>query len=272
MTDAAQKNIDSNQLASSVESPKINASNVQKSNVKTANRLSLNEIFFQFYVLIEEKKRIIQESNEDIIHVSIRNDLEKFLRMHANYSFKISNAFEKNSMDAIYAMASFADEEMLNFDWDGRAFWEKNLLEYVFFNTHIAGDEIFNKIDQLLQEANILSIDNAELYMNMLALGFQGKYIDDENKINEYRANLYKFVVHLKDNFMINNNVIFGNRHLITHQIKKYLPDPQLFMHYFIVFCMFFCFITTLIWIFETDSMDKLVTEIESILILNGDK
>ena len=47
--------------------------------------------------------------------------------------------------EAQYVMCALADEIFLHEDWDGRENWQ--LLEGRLFETHYAGEEVFNRID-----------------------------------------------------------------------------------------------------------------------------
>ncbi len=98
--------------------------------------------------------------------------------------------------EAIYIMAAVADETFVYLNWDGRDLWREKLLESYHFGTHIAGDEIFNKIDSLLEMHEQSSLDLATIYLSALSLGFQGKYRGDEGtaKIKEYREKLFRYI------------------------------------------------------------------------------
>lgn len=100
---------------------------------------------------------------------------------------------------AQYAMAALADEIFLNLDWPGREAWRQNLIEAKLFGTHRAGEEMFERIDELLRDRDGTS-GNAEIarvFISVLALGFQGRLRgrpDAEQEIETIRRRLYRFV------------------------------------------------------------------------------
>lgn len=100
--------------------------------------------------------------------------------------------------EALYIMVSLADEVFLSLDWQGRKYWEDNLLESRFFNTHDAGDLFFNNLDAFLSQRDPAKKDLGEVYLMALGLGFLGKYrgVNDYGDIRRYLRQLYTFVHH----------------------------------------------------------------------------
>jgi len=97
---------------------------------------------------------------------------------------------------AQYVMAALADEVFLNMPWQGRELWKSNLLEYKFFGTHVAGELLFEKIEDLLKDRDPALIEIAAVYLMALALGFRGKFKDkdDEGMLDYYRSQLFTFI------------------------------------------------------------------------------
>lgn len=98
---------------------------------------------------------------------------------------------------AQYAMAVLADEIFLNFEWPGREAWRHNLLESKLFGSHRAGEELFERIEQILRDRDNMYTELARVYLMVLALGFQGKYRgepDADVAIEAYRRRLFRFI------------------------------------------------------------------------------
>jgi type VI secretion system protein ImpK len=98
---------------------------------------------------------------------------------------------------AQYAMAALADETFLHLDWPGREAWRQNLLEARLFGSHRAGEELFARIEELLREPDTVLHELARLYLQVLALGFQGKFRgrpDAERELEAYRRRLFRFI------------------------------------------------------------------------------
>jgi len=98
---------------------------------------------------------------------------------------------------AQYAMAALADEVFLTLEWAGRDAWREHLLEAKFFATHRAGEEMFERIEDLLRDKDSLYAELGRVYLMVLALGFQGKYRgrpEGEEALQNYRKRLFRFV------------------------------------------------------------------------------
>jgi len=116
--------------------------------------------------------------------------------------------------DAQYAMAALADEVFSQTEWDGKAAWAEQGIEWQLYRTHGAEFEVFKRIDRLLKDApnTPVSRDLARVYLLVLAAGFQGKYrqFGLTRALAEYRQRLYEYT-HRGDALML------------------YAPDRQLF-------------------------------------------
>lgn len=95
--------------------------------------------------------------------------------------------------EAQYVMADLADEVFIHMEWEGKSTWP--LLESRLFQTHIAGEEIFARLDRLLQRRDPFYLDLAVVYFMALSLGFQGKYRGQEDRDRmEYRRQLFRTI------------------------------------------------------------------------------
>ncbi len=97
---------------------------------------------------------------------------------------------------AQYAMAALADEVFLTMSWTGRELWKSSLLEFKFFGTHVAGEMLFEKIEELLKDRDPAHIEIAAIYLMALSMGFRGKFKDkdDAGMLDYYRSQLFAFI------------------------------------------------------------------------------
>lgn len=105
--------------------------------------------------------------------------------------------FELESIaDARYLKAALADEMLLNMPWIGRETWTSHLLEAGLFRTSIAGERVFERIEEVLSGREPSRRDIARLYLFALALGFQGKYrgMEETARLAGLREELFQFV------------------------------------------------------------------------------
>ncbi|HYN20110.1 MAG TPA: DotU family type IV/VI secretion system protein [Thermoanaerobaculia bacterium] len=98
---------------------------------------------------------------------------------------------------AQYGMSALADEVFLHLDWPGREAWRSHLLESRLFGSHRAGDELFERVEELLHDRDNVYGELARVYLMVLALGFQGKYRghpEAERELESYRRRLFRFI------------------------------------------------------------------------------
>jgi type VI secretion system protein ImpK len=79
--------------------------------------------------------------------------------------------------EAQYVMVAMADEALLQLDWPGREAWARRPLEADSrFGTHVAGERVFDRLDEIAKNRVPVSGDLLSVYLAALSLGFQGRY------------------------------------------------------------------------------------------------
>jgi type IV/VI secretion system ImpK/VasF family protein len=57
--------------------------------------------------------------------------------------------------EALFAVCAWADEQIMNAQWDGVSeYWAQTLLQMEYFNTNLAGELFFERMDTLSLEAS----------------------------------------------------------------------------------------------------------------------
>lgn len=75
---------------------------------------------------------------------------------------------------ALFAVCVWADEQIMNAEWDGVSeIWSNTLLQKEFFNTNLGGELFYEKLDALFGDTMIAH----DVYALCLAQGFKGKYV-----------------------------------------------------------------------------------------------
>jgi type VI secretion system protein ImpK len=229
---------------------------------------SLKATFGAFCVDVFNARNFV-EQNKEIDYKNLHKSISIVLKRISENEKAPSN---KNSNDVSYAMAAIADEIFLNMEWEGKTYWEENMLEFRYFNTQIAGDEIFNKIDELLLKSDPLSIEKAEIYLKILSLGFKGKYrgSDDETVgIDFYRNRLFEFIEKNDRSVLLIGHRFFQKEYTYTMPTihRKLLPDASIVNYISAFFLFMFLVISSIVWMFETRDLRKLLIEISSIAL-----
>ena len=103
------------------------------------------------------------------------------------------HAFDINR-EAQYIMAALADEALLRIEWPGRDVWTSCLIEESLFQSRVAGDLFFDRLDELLRTRDPARIELSSIYLLALSLGFEGRYrgTDSAPRMESYRAALYR--------------------------------------------------------------------------------
>jgi len=77
--------------------------------------------------------------------------------------------------DSKYALAAFVDETVLRSQWTGKEQWADNPLQLHLFETYLAGEGFFEKLENLRARGES-AVEVLEIYYLCLALGFEGKF------------------------------------------------------------------------------------------------
>ncbi len=216
-----------------------------------------------YYEVLRQKERALrlsfpEEAIENSDLQSIVDDIQKKLRtllqdqaLKMEHSVGVGNSIYFR--DAQYVMVALADEIFLNLKWPGIKNWEKHLLEAQLFQTQIAGELFFKKLDALLESADPMREELASLYFMALSLGFRGQYyhVDDHQKIKHYLDHLYRLVQHRP------STLFHPGRSQLIHQCYDYtlteppgrgLPDNRLWALTLGGIFVFYIFVTYVVW------------------------
>jgi type VI secretion system protein ImpK len=144
---------------------------------------------------------------------SVRERLIAALRAQdAEFSHRVQGAVLRSYRETQYVMAALADEVFLQLQWSGAARWATRLIETEQFGTRCAGQEVFMRIDRLLERADPEDVELGAVYLTALALGFRGRYASrpDGGAIDRYMKLLYRF--------------IFAKNPDLTHPFRTLMP------------------------------------------------
>lgn len=86
-----------------------------------------------------------------------------------------------------YVMTGFADEVILSSSWNHAREWHDRLLEIEEFKTSVVGEKFFD----LLENEGYRDPELAELFFTCLALGFRGRYRNQEEKLSLIKGRAY---------------------------------------------------------------------------------
>ena len=167
---------------------------------------------------------------------------------------------------AQYAMAALADELFLNLDWHGRDAWRQNLIEGKLFGSHRAGEQLFDRIDELLHDRESGQTEIARVYLSVLALGFQGKYRgrpEADAELEVIRRRLYRFIFGRDPRVVRGREALMPQAYAATLERPRVeLPHLKPWLWAIAVIVIVWLAASHLAWIHTTGEIAPLVDEI----------
>ena len=239
-------------------------------NANKVSPFSLGEMFGNFCLKVFDAKKSAEDNKLNVdykaLHKSICSILKVSLQEERNSSSEV------DACEIIYVMAAVADEVFLNIEWSGKEYWEENMLEQQHFGTQIAGEKIFNKINDLIAEKESLSTEKAEAYLKALSLGFKGKYRgydNEQSEIDLYREKLFDFIQRNDNSIFLIGNRLFQKEYTYTIPTihRKLLPDAAIINYVCAFFVFMFLAISSVVWLFETRDLQLMLADISKIAL-----
>lgn len=102
--------------------------------------------------------------------------------------------FAKEDYDqARFAVCAWVDETILASNWDQKSKWQRELLQRIYFNTTEAGEEFFERLNNLGPHQK----EVREVYYLCLSLGFKGRYFKpgDDFMLDQLKTSNLKFLM-----------------------------------------------------------------------------
>lgn len=256
-----------------------------------SNRLSLTspmiENFHEFYNLVLRQKELAlragdvnepntqEENTEKEIRYPLVDKIQRrmviLLEEQSRQSAAQTGEFTRTHyQEALYAMVALADEIFLTLDWLGVKRWEHSLLESQFFHTQIAGELVFDKIEQMIANNDPMRVDLAVIYLMVLGLGFKGKYHgeEDQGKIALYRQQLYALIYrHPPPFYPTDQEHLIPDcyEHVLDSSAMQGLPEIRLWYYAFAAILTIYLFISTLLWYAVARDMNESINYIEQL-------
>ncbi len=174
---------------------------------------------------------------------------------------------------AEYVMAVLADEVLLHHvEWIGKDVWQYYLLEHRMFQSRIAGEEFFRRIDRLLQTSDPIYKDLATVYLLAIMLGFRGKYSggNDSGNIDFYRRQLFIFIFHGSPELKEETKKLFPDAylHTVAESGEKSIKAPQVAVWYLLLAALvvFYVLVSRIVWTNSTTDLEGITSRIERLL------
>lgn len=167
---------------------------------------TLVNLFLDGFIFVANTKKELQQGLQPTIgemQEKLSDLFDKFEEKNKNESVDSSSLRYSEDIyeTAKFAMAAFIDEMLFSSAWSFADDWMKVPLQKVLFNTVCAGQEFFDKLDEISGLGTREERDLAELFSYCIALGFQGAYYEDQEKLNFLMRSLYAKIVKHDDSY-----------------------------------------------------------------------
>lgn len=213
--------------------------------------------FFEEVTRAQARALQMRETDPDLASQNVSKYLENLIELQTLESKRDGNRFELESVnDARYLKAALADEILLNTPWIGRDCWTSHLLEAAMFRTSVAGERVFERIEELLSNREPSLRPIASLYLSSLALGFQGRYrgATDSGRFAGYRTELFQFVYQRRPDLSGRVRVLSETAYASTlsHLTPRKMPTLSRWTVVFILGLVSLLAISEILWLWQT--------------------
>lgn len=199
---------------------------------------------------------------------SIAHSLQEILeKQHAHVIHRGGEYALTLYRDVQYVMVALADEIFLSLPWSGKSLWEEKILEERVFHTHIAGERIFERIEDLLALHNADKDDLAKAYLFALSLGFKGKYMDDIASIETLKRRLFLLINHYHPRLTEPEYHLFTSAYseLLENDVIRMLPNARIWHAILYASLLTLMFISYIFWYGATHELESVAKQIVSI-------
>jgi len=207
--------------------------------------------------LVKARTRFMNALDGETAARNMSQHLLNLLEVQTLQSRRDSTRFElENIADARYLKAVLADELLLNTDWKGRENWTALLLESTLYRTNVAGDQVFQRIEQLLTDREPSRRSMARLYLFALAMGFQGRFrgTDAAARLRGYREELYEFVYQRRADLGGRDRVLTeaAYANTISHIAPRKLPTVSRWAVIFMLVAVSLLAVSEVLWLWQS--------------------
>lgn len=181
-------------------------------------------------------------------------------RRNAVQLLRVAGKPTDNYFEAQYVMAAFADDVFIHLNWEGKRAWTSNLLEAALFQSHIAGEMFFDKLDRLLRDRDPADKSLAAVYLSALSLGFRGKYqgLNDHGKLRRYRQELFAFVFRHPQDLTSDSKIAFPDNYIknLREEKKRKLSNPRVWVAVLVFVFLTYLAVSHGMWMKLTSRLD----------------
>lgn len=177
---------------------------------------TLSEIYSDVFATVFAFRAISDEDRPD--EAKFRADITELLERARR---KAQEARSDPQEHAFYAAVGLIDETAMTADWRGSEQWRRDPLQVEYFGKFLAGEQFFQRLDDLHSGAETELLD---IYFTCMVAGFKGMYRDDPSALSSKRRKVFQQVnkVDLRDEKHLTEDA-YG-RNLQRNLLRSHFP------------------------------------------------
>ena len=131
----------------------------------------VNEVTKEVFNALAQIRRADERSQPmpEMLYQRMRSFIDRAMRRASEVGFA-----QQDVQDIGYALVALTDEVVMSKGGELRDYWLPRSLQLQLFNTNVAGEEFFNKLQNLRHDNSRMEV--LKVYYLSLLFGFQGKY------------------------------------------------------------------------------------------------
>jgi type VI secretion system protein ImpK len=138
--------------------------------------------YVNYFLQSEESRKISDDQ--------LKGSIQKLL-LKSEDALKKGDISPDDYDQARFAVCAWIDEALLNSSWPHKEAWIRQQLQRIYYNTTDAGEIFFERLSSLGPH----QLEVREIYYLCLALGFTGRYFNDDYTLDQVKTSNLKLLM-----------------------------------------------------------------------------
>lgn len=150
--------------------------------------MHLSDYFIELVAYVNYFLR--SDENRKLSGDQLKNNIQKLLSQSED-GLRKGDISPDDYDQARFAVCAWIDEALLNSTWPHKEVWIRQQLQRIYYNTTDAGEIFFDRLNSLGPH----QLEVREIYYLCLALGFTGRYFNDDYTLEQIKTASLKLLM-----------------------------------------------------------------------------
>ncbi len=150
--------------------------------------MHLSDYFIELVAYVNYFLR--SEESQKLAGDQLKNNIQKLLSKSED-GLRKGEISQDDYDQARFAVCAWIDEVLLNSAWPHKEVWIRQQLQRIYYNTTDAGEIFFDRLNSLGPH----QLEVREIYYLCLALGFTGRYFNDDYTLEQIKTASLKLLM-----------------------------------------------------------------------------